>query len=421
MVLLLLAFGPTVSCVSTDRSSEGEGADPYRALERLASQLAETARIAEEAEPSSVPYGRAEGALHVLRLMRRAIDEELAWADTLHPYFQIQDERYARLALGNPDNLYLVARIEDDAVYRITGRLGSVADFTIQLYQGYPGVGRPFEAMGSLGLDSLVTDRDGRFEVVVGGPARDTNWIPLAPDSRRILVRYTYGDWSREQAGEIRIERMGTRGVPSAPPSDAEVARRIEAAAVYLADAMQGYLEVSAVTYAGLELNTLRPLRRNSGSAGGLTNQYISTGRYRLEEGQALIVTTRPSDARYQGFQLGTEWFEALDFTNQVTSLNSRQARLGSDGVYHFIISTRDPGYANWLDASGAPQGQMLLRWQGVSELGPEHEPTIELVPFDEIPGRLPANEPRFGPEERRKQIAQRQAAIERRYGLGAR
>ena len=99
----------------------------------------------------------------------------------------------------------------------------------------------------------------------------------------------------------------------------------------------------------------------------------------------------------------------------------TRQARLSSDGLYHFVISTRDPGVANWLDASGAPQGQMLLRWQGASGLGPEHEPRVERVRLDRVHSLFPADEPAFGAAQRRAQIAERQSAIERRYGLSRR
>ncbi len=85
------------------------------------------------------------------------------------------------------------------------------------------------------------------------------------------------------------------------------------------------------------------------------------------------------------------------------------------------MISQRDPGTANWLDASGAPQGQMLLRWQGVSALGPEHEVKVELVNLDNLRGHFPEDEPFFSAEQRRAQIAERQAAIQRRYGLSRR
>jgi len=395
--------------------------DPYDALEILAAEIVASARLARENRASDVPLGKGEGALHVLRLLRRAIDEELAWADTDHPFFQAQDERYAKLALGNPDNLYLVTRADDQAAYKITGRLGSTPDFNIQLYQGYPGVHRPMRARGALGLDALVTDEDGNYEVYIGGQERAENWIEMLPGTRRILVRFTYGDWATEEAGEIAIERVGTRGTPGVPADDAEVASRILKTSAYLEDALTGYLDLVDQVYEGIEMNTLRPMRQLSGAVGGLSGQSNATGRYQLRDDQALIVTTRPSDAAYQGFQIGTEWFEALDFVNQTTSLNTTQARLSSDGLYHFVISTRDPGFANWLDASGAPQGQMLLRWQRVGPLDASHEPKVELVAFDEIADSFPDDEPRMTDAARRDQIAERQIAIERRYGLSRR
>ena len=421
LVLLFAILACDASRVVSADARATSPEDPYAALEVLAAEIVASARLAREHPASKVPLGKGEGALHVLRLLRRAIDEELAWADTAHPFFQAQDERYAKLALGNPDNLYLVARADDDAVYRITGRIGSTPDFNIQLYQGYPGVHRPMRAKGALGLDALVTDEAGNFEVFVGGPSREENWIEMLPDTRRILVRFTYGDWESEEAGEIGIERVGERGTRGVPADDAEVASRILKTSAYLEDALTGYLDLVDQVYDGLEMNSLRPLRTLSGAVGGLSGQASATGRYRIRDDQALLVTTRPSDAAYQGFQIGTEWFEALDFVNQTTSLNTKQARLSSDGLYHFVISTRDPGYANWLDASGAPQGQMLLRWQRVGALDSSHEPRVELVDFDRLAEYLPEDEPRMTEAGRRDQIAARQIAIERRYGLSRR
>jgi hypothetical protein len=422
-IVLLLCLAPACSQHEPGAPSarRADPNDPYVALRGLGDGLARMADRAEADPASQVPNGRGEGALHVLRLMRRAIDEEIAWADTAHPFFQAQDERYAKLALGNPDNLYLVARTEDGATYRIHGRLGTTSDFNLQVYQGYPGVHRPMQAHGALGLDRLVTDAKGRFEIFVGGPERGPNWIPLHPGSRRLLVRFTYGDWTTEEAGEIAIERVDAGGRATRPVDDATVARRIAAATAYLEDAMTGYQAVVAQVYDGLAPNALRPIRRMSGDAGGLSSQYNATGRYAVDDEHALIVTTRPSDAGYQGFQIGTEWFEALDFVNRTTSFNTRQARLSSDGFYHFVIATRDPGVANWLDASEAPQGQMLLRWQRARELGPGDEPRLRLVAFEELRRFLPQDEPVFTSEARRAQIAQRQQAIARRYGLSRR
>ena len=416
LLVCVVATGCAAPAVDEVRASSPE--DPFASVAELAAALTRMAELARGHSASDVPYGRGEGALHVLRLMRRAIDEEIAWADTDHPWFQVQDERYAKLALGNPDNLYLVARAEEGAAYVVRGRLGTTADFNLQVYQGYPGIHRPFLARGAIGIERLVTDEDGRFEIRVGGPEREENWVPLEPGSRRILVRFTYGDWANEEAGEIGIERVGSIGERSAPVSDEVVARRIRAASAYLEDAMTGYLATVDQVMEGLAPNTLRPLRRMTGAAGGLSSQYSTTGRYAVDDDHALIVSTRPSDAVYQGFQIGTEWFEALDFVNQTTSLNTRQARLSSDGLYHFVIATRDPGVANWLDASAAPAGQMLLRWQRAGELDAEHAPRVRLVPIERVRSALPADEPVFDADARRAQIAERQRAIARRYGL---
>jgi hypothetical protein len=394
--------------------------DPYAALSALADQIQEGVRLAREAGPSRVPGGEADGAIHVVRQLLRAIDEELAWADTEHPYFVHQDTRFAKLALGNPDNLYTVVRVDDDASYRIHGVLGTTSDFAIQIYQGYPGVGRPFAALGSLDLGNLETGEDGSFDVIVSPePPHEGNWIQMLPGTRRILVRYTYGDWNSEAAGELRIERIGSQTTRSKTPDATTVANRLEATSFYFMDALRGYLATTEAIHARMEANTLPPLRRSGD--GGLTGQYTVNGHYAVDDDHALIVTTRPSDARYQGFQIGNWWFDALDYANRITSLNTEQAQLGSDGLYRFVISTRDPGVPNWLDAAGNPEGLLLLRWQGVGELGPEHQPTIELVPIGDVRARFPGDAPRIGAATRAEQITRRKAAIDRRFGLTGR
>ncbi len=411
-VWLLLGCADAPQTAATDR-------DPYAALEALADRIKEGAQLAREAPPSQLPGGRADGAIHLVRQLLRAIDEELAWADTEHPYFVHQDTRFAKLVLGNPDNLYSVVRADDDASYRIYGVRGTSADFAIQTYQGYPGVGRPFAALGSLDLDSLEIDADGHFEVVVSPDEHDGNWIRMLPGTRRILVRYTYGDWTSETAGELHIERIGTRGSASHPPDAATVAERIEATGNYFMDALRGYLGTVDAIHAPMSPNVLQAPKRSGD--GGLTGQYTTNGHYAIDDDYALIIATRPSEARYQGFQIGNWWFDALDYANRVTSLNTRQAHLGSDGRYRFVISTRDPGVPNWLDASGNPEGLLLLRWQGVGVLSPEHQPDVKLVPVEEILDHFPSDVPRLDAAARSEQIARRKDAIDRRFGLTGR
>ena len=82
-----------------------------------------------------------------------------------------------------------------------------------------------------------------------------------------------------------------------------------------------------------------------------------------------------------------------------------------------FVISERNPGVANWLELTGHSRGYVQLRWQRLTrDLGPADGPAAEIVPFTEIPERLPYYDgARVSPEEWRARIAARQAAIAER------
>jgi hypothetical protein len=82
-----------------------------------------------------------------------------------------------------------------------------------------------------------------------------------------------------------------------------------------------------------------------------------------------------------------------------------------------FVISERNPGVANWLELTGHTRGYVQLRWQRLArDLGPEDGPEAEVVPFTEIPGKLPFyDSARVSEPEWRARIAARQAAIAER------
>ena len=81
------------------------------------------------------------------------------------------------------------------------------------------------------------------------------------------------------------------------------------------------------------------------------------------------------------------------------------------------MISERDPGLANWLELTGRRRGYVQIRWQRLARpLTAADGPRVEVVPAGELAGRLPYYEQaRTGPEEYRRKIAGRQAAVARR------
>jgi hypothetical protein len=150
---------------------------------------------------------------------------------------------------------------------------------------------------------------------------------------------------------------------------------------------------------------------------GGLASQFSSVGHYELGGDQAMIVTVPAAGAGvapYQGIQLGSMWYISLDYINHQTSLTAGQARTDPDGTLRFVISERDPGVANWLETTGHRRGYVQLRWQRLTrDLGPGDGPRAEVVPFADLPGRLPYYGPsRVTPKEYAERIAARQAAV---------
>ena len=85
-------------------------------------------------------------------------------------------------------------------------------------------------------------------------------------------------------------------------------------------------------------------------------------GRYELEPDEALILEVEPPQGVYWSYSLGNQWWETIHYGRHQSSLNAHQAAIDSDGILRVVISSHDPGVANWLDTAGHSNGAMILR-----------------------------------------------------------
>ncbi|MAG30699.1 MAG: hypothetical protein CL908_07400 [Deltaproteobacteria bacterium] len=323
----------------------------------------------------------------------------------------------SKSGLDNPDNDYYVATLRDDAEYRIVGTRGTTRNLIFQLVLGQPGVGEAGTSTNISVLDArdMQIEDDGSFEILMSrsDPGPEHNWLPIDDGAETLIVRFTYSDWSSEQAGRLFIERIGGEGVPSPILTPTQMARSLRRAARSLFDRSSTWLRYSNMAWTTMPRNGVSRARP---SQGGLVGQYSAFGTWELEEDEALILTTHPTSATYQGIELGNLWFVSLDSETRTSSLTSDQALLGEDGRYHFVISAHDPGIQNWLDTEGHPRGLIMLRWQGLAgAIGDAAQPSTRRIRFDQILEALPAGTPRFGSKERREQIHTRATAAKRR------
>ena len=334
-----------------------------------------------------------------------------------HPRFMRAVDWTSKSGLDNPDNNYYVAVVREDADYRIFGNRGNTSDLVFQLLVGEPGV-RDAGSSTNISLledEDLRTDAEGNFEIILSrknpGPGR--NWLPNGDGARTLIVRYTYGDWSAERDGLLRIERIGAEGAHAKPLTPEQMAFRMREAAVSLYDRTATWQSFARRSW---ELRPRNGIAPPSLTRGGLVGQYSAFGSWELGPEDALLLSTTPSNADYQGIQLGNLWFISLDYESRTSSLNLRQMHCPPEGHCYAVISHRDPGIQNWLDTEGHRRGLIMLRWHGLEGSLPEATyPTAELVPFADLRVHLPEDVPSFSEAQRREQIRERRAAVQTR------
>jgi hypothetical protein len=390
-----------------------------RAFDALADQLAASARWLRSHPFYEDPSDRAAGHMFVVSMLVTRLEEEVLH-DPAFPTFRIVDPRI-REGGDNPDQRYLISRLEGGEAYRIWGRLVGERRLDLQVYAGDPYVfGSGGRSAGYLAHEEISFGADGTFEVIAS-PVRSESgdWIENPPDGTRILVRQVYGEWHDREMGEVHIDRVGAEGELKPVLTEAEMADRLERATRELATHVEVWPEILRQFYVdGQEANQVsRPF--DPGAMGGVSGRYMCHAVWDLAPDEALVLRTWPMDGDYQGVQLADLWWSSLEYGNRQTSLTGEQAELGSDGAFTFVVAGRDPGVANWLDTTGRRRGIVMLRFDGMrsSAFAEELRPTAQVVRLDELADALPPTTARIDTEARRRALAARRRISGGRLG----
>jgi hypothetical protein len=329
-------------------------------------RLAEAGEVILAPDMPATPLDRAEGFRYLSRLVRIALEMNLEASDPDFPFFYKASHETAKIGADNPDNIYWNATVSGDCDYRISGRRGTMAYFSIGSKANRYHIDGTMASTGELYDEQIPWGPDGTFEIIASASKKPGAWLPMAADTSFIIIRQSYLDRAAETPGDFRIERLGG---PAAPAPFDPV--RLDAALTRTAAFVRGTASTFA-DWARLFRQQPNQLPQRDQQmywrAGGDPNIYYLHGYYEIAADEAWVIEVTPPDCPYWNFQLDNWWMESLDYRFRKISVNKHTARLDKGGKLTLVVADRDVGLGEWIDASGHQHGTALLRWVGASE-----------------------------------------------------
>jgi hypothetical protein len=355
------------------------------------------------------PRMRAEGYRYLKRIESLAHQIYVEFPSTTQPMLFRYGDDITPFGATNTDNNYYRAMVDPNGTYRISGDVSGVKELLFSVQDGEFVFGK-VAVLAEVGLGDLEIGADGRLDLVLGGPEREANWLPLPAEAVYINVREFVADWERDALAVLHIERLDVTSPPASLTPTAMITA-LDQSASWVEASVQVWNQYAA----GARMMTpVNELTAPQVAEGGALNMLHGATQWDLGPGQALIAEFDQPEVTYWSIQAYVlDWLQPLDFVNRVTSLNDGQLHVDDDGKVRVVLAHADPGVANWLDTSGLASGLLSYRYVKAT-VAPA--PTTKLVALGEVRNHLPASTPAFGPADRQAQIASRRRGIARRF-----
>ena len=268
----------------------------------------------------------------------------------------------------NSDAIYYETAISPAHRYRLRGNMAGAAYVSITVEAGAPDGGFSQKTAGVINDTQFDVAEDGSFEIRIGGPPEERNWLELAPDGCRIVTRHYYEDdvpaAMTPRHIDFQIEVLDPAGPPE-PPNDANVADAIRRVAHFMKTSILDMgpppRENQPPFVSRVPNEFPEPVKPGDFGLAAADAAY-SMAPFLIPPGQALVITGRwPEDCRSANVCLWNRHMQTLDYLNRPVSLNRRQTKPESDGSFRIVVAPEDPGVPNWLDNRGPRLRARLL------------------------------------------------------------
>lgn len=312
--------------------------------------------------------------------------------------------------IDNPDNIYQGFTVAGGGHYVLHGRvpIPGPVQLHLEVRDSIPGMGDMLveggRQLATIQSEELEFAADGSFAILVDSDpaAGRVNHLAIPPDGVfNVGIRQLLTDWGGQRPIALELQRLD----PVPAPAARDIPRLAVRAAEILDRIAPYWLDYDNRFVFARPANFIAPPRIRPGGRG-----LSASGHYVLAEDEALLVTVDALRAASFGIQIADPWGVAYDYDRRTSSLNNKQAQPDAEGTFTFIVSARDPGYANWLDSGGFSSGMTVLRWQ---VLPGNADPAtairkVAVVKLTELAAQVPEGQARMTPGQRKAQRIER-------------
>jgi hypothetical protein len=361
-----------------------------KAFRGLLEALGEVDRRWASAEWSLANEGDVAGALRAVMHMLQGGITTYFESDPSRPRFQRIVTPTCKFTGDNADAIYYDTAVDPAYGYRIRGRIDGAVYVSISVECDAEDGSMASRTASVINDTQFDVDREGRFEIRLGGPPAARNWLGLEPGATRLTTRHYYENEVSGAADPTRNAGLEIETIeptpPPPPPSDEGVARSIRRIERFVRSRT---LEQAPMAqreqppFVSIVPNQFpKPVAPGGFGLAALDATYSMAPCF-FGPDEALVMTGRWPKCRCANVSLWNRFLQTLDYANRPVSRNRKQTTLEPDGSFRIVLAHRDPGHPNWIDTEGAPYS--LVFWRFMLAEGEVETPQVQVVPFAEV------------------------------------
>lgn len=311
----------------------------------------------------------ADGHRFLMHLLETSLTLQFE-ANPDHPQFTKWITPRRKILGDNPDAIYYDAPVNPRRTYRVRGNIAGAVYTSVTVEAGATDGGYSTRTAGVINDTGFDIAPDGSYEIILGGPAQDRNWLELPEDAGHISTRH-YFELAEPVAADpfrvvpVTIEDIDASGPPP-PPTDESVAAGIRRVTSFLRGNTLDRPPRSSQTLPSFISTTpnVFPTPAVPGDLGlAAFDAAYSATTYVLGPDEALVITGRWPECRFGNVTLWTRFLQTYDYANRHVGRNRANTVLEPDGSFRIVLAHADPGLPNWLDTEGRPTGQVFWRF----------------------------------------------------------